>query len=404
MTGSSFYTLEKTPDGRSGGTTQAETRVYNERLILSLVRRRGPLSKVELTRLTGLSAMTITTLVNRAADLGFLSRQEPLRGRLGQPSVPYALNPSGVFSIGLKIDRRNADLAIVDFTGNLLAFERLAFAYPTPEAIMAFARDAIPRLLAANPDIDRSRIAGLGIASPFQLWDWTDEIGAPPGALSAWRDIDVRAELDREFAWPVFLFNDAMVAAGAELMFGAGTEYADFIYIYVGYLVGGALVLDHHLHPGRNKRAGAIGEIVIPAPPRSAIPTQTFIAGASLYTLANTVESPASLWDSSDQWNDFGAPLADWLESAAWSIAHATHTSAAVLDVDNAVIDGAMPPAIRAQLAKRTREHLAQLQSRRLVPFTITEGAFGHLAPAIGGATIPLIAGYSNDKDVLFKE
>ncbi len=405
MTGSSFYSMEKSPEGRSGGTTQAETRIYNERLILSLIRRRGALSKVELTKLTGLSAQTITTLVNKAADAGLLTRLEPLRGKLGQPSVPYAINPTGVHSIGLKIDRRNADLAIVDFTGKLVAFERLAFSYPTPEAVMRFARDTIPRLLAAHPEIDTKRIAGLGIASPFQLWDWTEEIGAPPGGLTAWREVDVRAELDREFAWPVYLFNDAMVAAGAELMFGAGTGYADFIYIYVGYLIGGGLVLDHHLYPGRNKRAGAIGEMLVPAPNGSNEPMRTLIASASLYTLANSLNGAAQrIWDTQEDWGDLGPALAAWIDRASGAIAHAIHFSAAVIDVDNAVIDGAIPSGVRAQLAKRVREHLSRLQSRRIEPFTVIEGAFGHFAPAIGGATIPLIAGYSNDKDILFKE
>ena len=53
---------------RTGGTTQAETRVYNERLVVALVRRHGQLSKSDLSRLTGLAPQTITTIVNRAAD------------------------------------------------------------------------------------------------------------------------------------------------------------------------------------------------------------------------------------------------------------------------------------------------------------------------------------------------
>ena len=32
------------------------------------------------------------------------------------------------------------------------------------------------------------------------------------------------------------------------------------------------------------------------------------------------------------------------------------------------------------------------------------EGKFGHLAPAIGGASIPLLVKFSNDKELLFKE
>ena len=37
-------------------------------------------------------------------------------------------------------------------------------------------------------------------------------------------------------------------------------------------------------------------------------------------------------------------------------------------------------------------------------PFSVLEGAFGHMGPAIGGASIPLLVKYSNDRDILFKE
>ena len=38
----------------AGGADQAGVRLYNERLILSLARRFGPLSKIEVARMTGL--------------------------------------------------------------------------------------------------------------------------------------------------------------------------------------------------------------------------------------------------------------------------------------------------------------------------------------------------------------
>lgn len=48
------------------------------------------------------------------------TKREPQRGQVGQPSIPMSLNPNGVFSIGLKIGRRSADLVLVDFLGQQL--------------------------------------------------------------------------------------------------------------------------------------------------------------------------------------------------------------------------------------------------------------------------------------------
>lgn len=400
LTGSSFYSVEKVPDGRSGGTTQAETRIYNERLIVSLVRRHGQLSKADLTRLTGLAPQTITTIVNRAADSGLLLRREPLRGRLGQPSVPYALNPEAAYAFGLKIDHRSADVALVNFVGEVIAFERLAFDTPTPDEVMSFAKAAIARM-SKRKGIAAERIAGLGIASPFHQWNWNDDSEASR-RLDGWKRIDIRAELDRVFDWPVYLFHDALVAAGAELMFGTGVGRADFLYAYVGHFIGGGLVLDHHLFPGRNKLAGALGNIPVPGGGRA----EPLLQVASLVSLAGKLDAAAAerLWSSPEDWGEPGGAVAEWIEQVAEGLAYVAQGAAALLDVDNLVIDGAMPAGVRKEIAKATRRRLSRALGERPEPFSVLEGTFGHLGPAIGGASVPLLVKYSNDKELLFKE
>src|SRR6218665_2929653 len=102
-----------------GGANQVRVRAYNERLLLSIVRRQSGLSKADIARLTGLSAQTVSVIMRALEKDGLLVRGEPLRGRVGQPSVPMYLNPDAVFSFGLKIGRRSADLVMMDFTGNI---------------------------------------------------------------------------------------------------------------------------------------------------------------------------------------------------------------------------------------------------------------------------------------------
>ncbi|QIG51699.1 ROK family transcriptional regulator [Nordella sp. HKS 07] len=406
MTGTSFFSVEKIGSGRSGGTTQAESRIYNERLVVTLVRRHGQLAKTDLTRLTGLAPQTITTIVNRAAEAGLLRRLEPMRGKLGQPSVPYALNPDAAFSFGLKIDHHSADVALINFTGEVVAFERAEFVHPGPEDVMAFARSAIERLRAAHPSVLEERIAGLGIASPFHPGSLGEDAVLPQPRIQAWRKIDIRAELDRVFDWPVFLHNDGTMAVAAELMFGAGAFLADFLHAYIGHCVGGGLALDHHLHPGRNKLAGALGDMPVPAAGHGNEPTVPLSRLASLRALADRLNGAddGRIWSSPDDWGDLGPPLQDWIEAASGGLAHVVMNAVALLDIDNVVIDGAMPKEVRKEIAKATRRKLARSLAGRPQPFSVLEGAFGHLGPAIGGASIPLLVKYSNDRDVLFKD
>jgi hypothetical protein len=96
----------------SRGTNQSGVKLYNKSLVLSLVRRYGSLSKTEIGRRTGLSTQTSSVIMKQLEDDGLLIRKEPMRGKVGQPSIPMSLNPEGAFSIGFKFGRRSAELVL----------------------------------------------------------------------------------------------------------------------------------------------------------------------------------------------------------------------------------------------------------------------------------------------------
>src|SRR5690606_13593829 len=94
---------------------QVGLKQYNERLILSLIREAGALSKADIARITHLSSQTVTIIVNRLLKAGLLRKKEVIRGLIGQPSTPIEINPDGAISIGVKIGRRSLDLLALSF-------------------------------------------------------------------------------------------------------------------------------------------------------------------------------------------------------------------------------------------------------------------------------------------------
>src|SRR5262249_34990328 len=109
------------------GTNQSGMRDSNERLVLSLVRPHGSLAKTEIARMTGLSAQTVSVIMRELEEEGLLFRQEPVRGKIGQPSIPMALNPDGAYFLGLKIGRRSAELVLIDFLGKVRTSRHMSY-------------------------------------------------------------------------------------------------------------------------------------------------------------------------------------------------------------------------------------------------------------------------------------
>ena len=107
------------------GSNQSGMRNHNERLVLSLIRQRGPLAKAGLARMSGLSAQTVSVIMRALEADGLLQKGEPVRGKVGQPSVPMGLDADGAFFLGLKVGRRSAELVLTDFLGQMRYRTRL---------------------------------------------------------------------------------------------------------------------------------------------------------------------------------------------------------------------------------------------------------------------------------------
>ena len=78
--------------------------------------------------------------------------------------------------------------------------------------------------------------------------------------------------------------------------------------------------------------------------------------------------------------------------------------TAAVNDPAAVIIDGAMPPHVRAQLVAAVRTNMAKVNTDGINPFVIAEGTIGIQARALGAASLPLFANFMVDRDVLLKE
>ncbi len=375
------------------GTNQSGMRANNERLILTLLRRDGALAKSDLSRLTGLSAQTISVIVRGLEEEGLLARGEPQRGRIGQPSIPMTLDPDGVFFIGLKIGRRRADLVLMDFAGAVRMENHLTYPYPLPGALMDFLKkglDAIEDLLDAR---QRSRIAGIGIAAPFELWKWRDRLGAPKAEMEAWRTFSFTEAIAEISDLPVFIENDASCACSAENVLGRGSEFTSFAYFFVGSFVGGGVVLNDAMFTGRTGNAGAFG--TLPVSPDRGRPRQ-LIDCASIFVLESMLKKagidPSPLWLQPDGWDGFEPHLAEWIDATAEGLALAAVSVCAVIDFEAVLIEGGFPERVKTRIVETARQKLAGLDTQGIAMPDIRAAAVGANARVLGAASLPLFA------------
>jgi len=392
---------------RPRGSSQGGLRQYNERVVLQAVRLHGALAGAEIARLTHLTAQTISLITKRLIDEGLLKKGAPVRGKVGQPSVPLALDPDGAFAIGVKVGRRNLDVLLVDFTGRVRERSSCDYEFPDPHRALVEIGERIQALTDCLPPGARPRLQGVGIAAPLRMGGWGDLLAIPAEVSDAWHAMDLPAEVERLTGLPTDLLKDTAAACVAELVAGRGRSVRSFLYIFVDTFIGGGLVIDSHLRAGLNGNAGAIGSLPLGLCGSDDTPPPQLLSKASLFELESRYVAAGLDGAAVTDERATQVPWADltraWIDDSVAAIAFTINSAACLLDLDGVIIDGSFHPAtLDAMLAALDRA-MDRYSWEGVVRPQVLPGTIGSDARALGGALLPLYANFAPDRDLFLK-
>ena len=335
---------------------------------------------------------------------GLVVKRARLRGRIGQPSVPIALDPDGAFTVGIKVGRRSLDVLAVDFVGQVRAREELEYEYPDSKVLFPTIRKrlaSVDRKLGAHA----RRVVGVGVAAPLWLGGWGDFLGAPPGVMDAWHRIDIRERVQAMTELPVEFAKDTTAACAAELLMGRGREVRNFLYLFIGTFIGGGLVLDGRLHTGPNGNAGAVGSLPI-SPWGDDKPLQLLHRASGLLleqALRKQGLPPTAAHDEGALSPECWPLTSAWLDETGPALALTITSAAAMLDLDAVVIDGSMHRKVMDEVLLRTEQVLDRYSWEGINRPRLLVGSVGSDARALGGAILPLYRHFAPLHDLFLK-
>lgn len=151
--------------------------------------------------------------------------------------------------------------AVIDEEGRLLVKEEV----PTEagngaDSILRRIEQLTRRLIVAS-DVRANEVVGLGIGIPGFI---DSSRGVAEEVINiGWRDVPVIAPLRSWLQMPVFMENDANLAALGEAWVGAGRGYRTALCITLGTGVGGGIIIDGKVLQGASHMAGEIGHLVL---------------------------------------------------------------------------------------------------------------------------------------------
>ncbi|HKX41940.1 MAG TPA: ROK family transcriptional regulator [Burkholderiaceae bacterium] len=393
---------------RPRGSNHAGMRQFNERVVLQAIRLHGSLAKADIARLTRLTAQTVQVIIARLEGDGLVRRLQPVRGKVGQPSVPMALNADGAFSIGIKIGRRSLDMLLLDFTGQVRQRLSHPYPFPDPDTLFPEIETLLAELVAALPAAHRERLHGIGIASPLSLGGWQNVLKVQPQVASKWAGIDIRERVAQMTELPVEFVKDTAAACVAELIAGRGRSIRSFLYVFFDTFIGGGLVIDSQLRSGVNGNAGAVGSMAL-APVHDGRHSEAhqLLSRASLLNLEERFGEagldPAATADARALQEPWWHETKRWLQDVGPAVAYAVHSAACLLDFDGVIVDGSISRELLRALISSINHSLDLHDWEGVSRPTLLEGTIGADARAVGGALLPLYANFLPDHELFLK-
>lgn len=250
--------------------TPSLLRAMNDRSALELLLAAGPLTRVDLGRMTGLSKVTASQLLARLQERDLVEVVGTRSAGRGPNAELYAVRPGCSYSVGVELNPDLAKASVADVTGAVSG----SVSADVSAEMGAGGADA--RRLIHDMALAATGSAGIALADVDDL-----VIGMPGVVDPATGDIELSFDLpgwhrglrDRlagDLGCAVTFENDVNLAAVAERAEGAGRDVDDMVLLWVGRGVGLAVVLSGHLHRGATGAAGEIGYLPMPGAPSPA--------------------------------------------------------------------------------------------------------------------------------------
>jgi predicted NBD/HSP70 family sugar kinase len=233
--------------------THQQTRAYNQGLVLRTLYDRGPVSRADVARMTGLTRTTVSDVVAEFLADGLV--REVGRGPSSGGKAPILLQvvEDARLLIGLDLGEREFTAALVDLRGEI----RHVVSTPVEGRDGDAALEAVYRLVDALVNDNPGVLLGIGVGTPGLV---DTDTGTIRWAVNLdWQDLPLGALLRQRYDLPTYVANDSRAAALGEYLFAGEGRAPNLLAIKVGQGIGAGIVLGGELFGGDSHGAGEIG-------------------------------------------------------------------------------------------------------------------------------------------------
>lgn len=230
----------------------------------------APIYRAQVAEITGLNKTTVSSLVSELIAQKFILESQPKSGtdgrgegnaRTGRPAVMLALNPDAGCAIAAEIGVNYLSVAVANFTGNVIWRQTERTRHLQGQHAIIDRLLAVLHLAEVHGKGATERVLGMAVGVPALVALDSGAVLFAPNL--GWENLPLAAILRDDFDCPVFVDNEANLAAVAEAKYGAARGRGEVLYISAGVGLGGGIIRDGQLYRGASGFAGEFGHMAL---------------------------------------------------------------------------------------------------------------------------------------------
>lgn len=359
-------------------------RRFSRRSVIEALLHQGPISRADLSKVTGLSKQTMSEVIAELEEGGWVARVGTSRGAVGRTAATYEIERRAAYSLGVDLGGTKVSAALADLSGEI----SVEASEPTDARGGHAVLEQIRRLAgelcgAAGIAIDRVRSVVVG--TPGVVDPETGTIALVPN-IRGLSEINVRRELGALFGGlDIVIENDVNLAMLGEAWRGCAQGAGNAAFLAIGTGAGLGLIVNGKLVRGATGAAGEIAYLPVGADLTS---PQALEVGAFELEVASTgivrrfSQAGGTAQTARDVFvrleaGDRRAEAA--IDAVALTLALAIAALSAILDPELVAMGGSI--GVRPELIDRVRRHLPSVSAR---PVKIMPSLLGSRAGLVG--------------------
>lgn len=240
--------------------TRDTSREINRRIILNLLREKGPVSRAELARSMEVPRGMITSLVNELLEEELVFEGATADAPRGRRPRLLHLRSHDRLALAVDVGTGQTRVRLSDFGGRTLGDE--CFSTPAgPDELVRMIVERCSRLWERKGGV--GELEGIGVVVPGMVDNRAGRVLNVP--TLGWRDVALRDALAARLSHPVWVDRDAVACAMATMWLRPSVEDAarNFLYLIVSEGVGTGVVVNGQVVRGRHYTAGEFGHVLV---------------------------------------------------------------------------------------------------------------------------------------------